>query len=502
MEVGFLLVEPSVGKSNTPSMKAKITIIDLNNFSYYPTLAIGYLIAALRKEDFHVTLLSPLNNGVKARNRERIENVIHYWKALLVNSDKVIIKKVMMVARKIPFVYNLLLGKRNYFTALKNDIPLDTNLVLISTYFENYYICQKLCLFLKAKRIPVIIGGPGFNNVKVAREWTRLEGLDAIVGSEVDNFLPRLVDDFIKGKDISSYPGVFTKAGTASDTSYVFTDMNSLPVPDFTDFPWDKYPFRIIPYMTGRGCGWGKCNFCTDVRYVNGRTFRSVSPEKVLADLRELSKINKTNLIYFSDIKLNSNLMVWKALINDLPNYIDNPQWFGTVHVDNKVNGLDRESLFRANESGLLRLSFGLESGSQKLLDHMKKGTRINTIETFLHDVYDAGISLRATVFIDYPYEDEEDLRLTYEFIRKNKHCFDRISLSKFQLFEMAPLYDEVMKDFANTKTIQTRYNHNIFALVTRGRRYSDFKHKVLRQVHEINRKPLRKDAALYDGVM
>ena len=89
----------------------KITVIDLNNFAYYPTLAIGYLIAALRKSDFDVKLLSPLNKGIAAPKRERIENITHYWKALLLNSDRFAVKKMMMAARKIPFIYNLYRSK-------------------------------------------------------------------------------------------------------------------------------------------------------------------------------------------------------------------------------------------------------------------------------------------------------------------------------------------------------------------------------------------------------
>ncbi|HYG20219.1 MAG TPA: radical SAM protein [Ohtaekwangia sp.] len=483
-------------------MKNKITVIDLNNFSYYPTLAIGYLISFLRKAAFDVTLLSPLNKGIAAPKRERIENVSHYWKALVVNSDRVVIKKMMMLARKLPFVYNFFRSKDQIFESLKNEVPPGTDLVLISTYFENYYICRKLCRFLKMKGIPVIIGGPGFNNKTVTREWLGLEGVDAIVGSEVDHYLADLVRDYLDGKEITHYPGVFTKQQRDPDTSYIFKALDTLPVPDFTDFPWDKYPMRIVPYMTGRGCGWGKCNFCTDVLYVNGRTFRSMASQKVLSDLKELSRINKTNLIYFSDIKLNSNLEVWNSLINHLPEYVQDPRWFGTVHVDNKVNGLDRESLFKAKTAGLMRLSFGFESGSQKLLDHMRKGTRIEKIERFLNDVHDAGISLRATMFVGYPYEDEEDLRLTYEFLKKNAHCFDRISLSKFQLFEMAPLYPQVMHDFGKVETIHAKFNHNIFTLSKRGKKYSYYKHKVLRQVNAINSKPLLKDAIPYDGIM
>jgi anaerobic magnesium-protoporphyrin IX monomethyl ester cyclase len=484
-------------------MKKKITVIDLNNFSYYPTLAIGYLIAALRKSDFDVTLLSPLNKGIAAPKRERIENITHYWKSVLLNSDRVMVKKAMMAARKVPFIYNLYRGKNKNFESVKNDIPKGTDLVLISSYFENYYTCQELCSFLKKKNIPVIIGGPGFNNKRVTQEWLKLDGVNAIVGSEIDAFLADMIKDYFAKKDICKYPGVFTKDQPEADTSYIHKELNELPVPDFTDFPWDKYPMRIVPYMTGRGCSWGKCNFCTDVLYVSGRTYRSMTPDKVMNDLKELSKINKTNLIYFSDIKLNSNLEVWNSIINDLPKYVENPIWFGTVHVDNKINGLDRDSIFKAKRSGLTRLSFGFESGSQKLLDHMKKGTRIEKIERFLNDVHDAGISLRATMFVGYPYEDAEDLRLTYEFLKKNKHCFDRISLSKFQLFEMAPLHKQVMEDLSQAKeTIHAKFNHNIFMLAPRGSKYSEYKHKVLRQVNEINSKPLLKEAILYDGVM
>ena len=33
--------------------------------------------------------------------------------------------------------------------------------------------------------------------------------------------------------------------------------LDALPVPDYSDFPWQAYPLRIVPLMTSRGCGWG-----------------------------------------------------------------------------------------------------------------------------------------------------------------------------------------------------------------------------------------------------
>lgn len=482
-------------------MRKKITIIDLNNFSYYPTLSIGYLIAFLRKSEFDVTLLSPLNNGIGARKREKIETKVDLWKSLLLNSDNFILKRLFEIAKNIPFIYNTYLKKRNIYKNVIKDLNLETDLVLISTYFENYYICKRLGEFLNGHDIPLIIGGPGFNNKKVTNEWLNLLGVNAIVGVEIDSFFTELINDFFGGKSLDKYPGVFTSKNIDPDTSYVFNKMSELPIPDYSDFPWHKYPMKIIPYMTGRGCGWGKCNFCTDVTYVNGRSFRSLSSNKVLNDLKLLANNYTTNLVYFSDLKLNSNLEIWNTLITELPKYVNNPKWFATVHCDNrKENGLDYTTLKQAKLGGLVRLSFGLESGSQKLLDHMKKGTRIERIESFIHDVHKVGISLRATMFVGYPFEDEEDLKLTYEFLKKNSHCFDRINLSKFQLLEMAPIYKEIERE--KEDLIYTKHTHHISMLKHRGKRYNKFRNLIVREVHNINRRPLLKEAIKFDGVM
>ena len=101
--------------------------------------------------------------------------------------------------------------------------------------------------------------------------------------------------------------------------------------------------------MTGRGCSWGKCNFCSDVVLVNGRSYRSQSSEKVLADLKALSEQVGTNIFAFTDLKMNSNVEVWNSVIDGLPQIVDDPIWFCSVHVDNrKRNGLDGETLMKA----------------------------------------------------------------------------------------------------------------------------------------------------------
>jgi len=273
--------------------------------------------------------------------------------------------------------------------------------------------------------------------------------------------------------------------------------LEQLPVPDYSDFPWDKYPNRIIPYMTGRGCSWGKCNFCADVVLVNGRSYRSQTSEKILSDLTILGKQVGTNIIAFTDLKLNSNVQVWNSLINGISKIIDNPIWFCAVHVDNrKNNGLDFETLNRAKKAGLTRISFGLETASQRLLDDMNKGTTVARLDQFVNDVLKAGISLRATMFIGYRDENADDLKQTFEFLEKNQDCFERVNLCRFQIYDLTPIKEELSLD-EREGLFARQINHSYL-----NKDYLKYKKRILKIVNKINSKRLNQDAIAFDGVM
>lgn len=481
----------------------KVTLIDLNNFAYYPTLSIGYLIAILRKSGLRVELLSPLSQGIIARKREPVENMLHYLEQRIRLSDNRMIQTAIRKVKEIPSLFNIYHHKNQILHVVKRNLSLDTELILISSYLENYYVCKEISAYADENNIPVIIGGPAFNIQSNAEKWIRLKGVKAVIGVETDEFLGQMVKEFLNGKDIALYPGVYTFDHPKPDASYIFNKMDELPLPDFSDFPWNSYPLRIIPYMTARGCGWSKCNFCTDVTLVNGRTFRSMKVQKVLNELKTLSELYHTNYFYFLDIKLNSDLSVWNGIIDDFKSYVKTPKWACSVHVDaQRNNGLSRDEIFRAKEGGLLRISFGLESGSQRLLNHMKKGVRLSKIKQFIQDVYEAGISLRGTMFLGYPYETEEDLRLTSEFLQEYGKYFDRIRINRFGIFESAPIFQRVKKDFGEMS--MTFYNncYSIDQHVGRSRIYSFYKKEIIKQVHLINSKPILKEASDLEGIM
>jgi radical SAM superfamily enzyme YgiQ (UPF0313 family) len=213
--------------------------------------------------------------------------------------------------------------------------------------------------------------------------------------------------------------------------------------------------------------------------------------------LKELSEQVGTNIVAFTDLKLNSNLQVWNGIIDELTMIINNPKWFCSVHVDNrKKNGLDFSTLQKAKESGLTRISFGLETASQKLLNDMKKGTTVARLDQFVNDVYKVGISLRATMFIGYRNETADDLMETYQFLLKNQNCFERINICRFQIYDMTPIKDELSLE-ERDQLFARQINHTYL-----NKKYLKYKKQILKLVNKINSKRLNVDAREFDGVM
>jgi radical SAM superfamily enzyme YgiQ (UPF0313 family) len=479
------------------SNKKKITLIDLNNFSYYPTISMGLVARYIRDAGFDLEVISPLSNGIKSRSREKVETKLDYYKTRIIFSQAKWVRGLIVRAEKLSFVRERFLRKSKLSNVVIKKICSHTDLVLISTYTENYSICKKVVAHANKEGIPVIIGGPAFNDQKHVNQFVSIPGVSYVVGSEIDDYLGKLLVDFFDNKNIFGYPGVYSNAKNEVKGNYIFKALEQLPVPDYSDFPWDKYPNRIIPYMTGRGCSWGKCNFCSDVVLVNGRSFRSQTSEKVLGDLKALSEQIGTNIFAFTDLKLNSNVQVWNSLINGLPTIVDKPIWFCAVHVDSrKNNGLDYDTLKRAKAAGLTRISFGLETASQRLLDDMKKGTTVARLDQFVNDVRRAGISLRATMFIGYRDENAEDLRQTVQFLTKNQDCFERIKLCRFQVYDMTPIMDELSEAEKN-QVYARQLNHSYL-----NKEYLNYKKQIIKIVNKVNSKRLNDDAIAFDGVM
>ena len=495
--------------------RPRILLVDLNNFARFPTLPVGLLVAILRGAGSEVSLLSPFAFGVPGFAREGrdawwslADRRLRHWSAVTRFPG----------ARRLRRWASERVGPTHAKQTKRIRSELEAHLdrgcdaVLVSAYTMYYDLCRAIGAACRRRGVPLLVGGSYLNQPETQEPWALIPGVSGVVAGEPEAFLVELVDTLCSAerhRELESFPGVATARSPRVAPAPPLIELDALPFPDYSDFPWEAYPNRIVPMLTGRGCGWGRCTFCSDVTSAMGRTFRSRSAESVLAELEHQAGRCSARLFVFSDLKLNSNLATWEALLAQVPRRVPGAAWTAAVHVGTeKANGLDRAALRDARAAGLVRVTTGLESGSQRILDSMKKGTRLERTQAFLREARDAGISTRVTLIVGYPGEEPVDLHHTAVFLERNAPAIDRVMLNRFTVQPGTPFHrDAEQGEVADAGFRLGAHDHRQAVVAherseTAKRAQRGAVDRVLRAVHAINRSALQGTAREFEGVM
>jgi radical SAM superfamily enzyme YgiQ (UPF0313 family) len=138
----------------------------------------------------------------------------------------------------------------------------------------------------------------------------------------------------------------------------------------------------------------------------------------------------------------------------------------------------------------------------------MDKGTSVAVNSEFIRDAYEAGLSVRCSMFKGYPGETADDMEKTASFLQAHALYLDRIRFSDFSFLADTPIYKIINGDkvgitgFKVTKNLKAKARSNYIYKRADQSAYSKALVKVLGIVHDINRRPIRSAARQFDGVM
>lgn len=219
-------------------------VVDLNNFASFPTLAVGILVAALRNAGHRVDLLVPLAYDVPASAREKPDRMHHHWMRKVHLSTA---PGTRMIRDGLRAAYYWRQRRAHPVVIREVTRALDKkpDVLLLSAYLQHYPTVVAICRIARARGIPVVLGGPAFNLRRTVDAWRSISGLTAIYGGEADIVMPDLVNAVVEGRDLLAFPGIVLPDGRGDAAAPPLRDLDQSPVPDFFDFPWDRYPVRI-----------------------------------------------------------------------------------------------------------------------------------------------------------------------------------------------------------------------------------------------------------------
>lgn len=223
---------------------------------------------------------------------------------------------------------------------------------------------------------------------------------------------------------------------------YPFPDRESLPLDFIESMPLDVPAVlsleRYTTVQTSRGCPW-PCVFC-DIPIFNEGKWRARSPEHVVAELKQLEQ-DGYGTVFFVDDQFLLRPKRIEAMCKGINDNNLTIQWGCEGRVDSKCM-----QLFPAMAKANCRtMMFGIESGSQKILDRLKKGQTLEEIENAVSNAKKAGIEIVHGFFVvGSPDETEEDMRKTFSFASRLR--IDSFGFNRLCVYRGTPLWKEYVE--------------------------------------------------------
>lgn len=298
--------------------------------------------------------------------------------------------------------------------AIADILSSQVKIVGFSIYNTNQnavlYIARKLRSFDPS--LVLIAGGPG---ATMTGDWWFIHTgqiFNYIFKGEAEEQLMYLLENFP-----THHP--FNKVLGSVDSRLALEDY---PFPDYTDYNLDLYEIKGVSLETSRGCT-AKCSFCAETHFWK---YRNKEAERIVDELEHQVKKYGTDRFWFVDSLINGNLKNFEAWMDLVIERNITLRWNCYSRCDGRMTA---DFFKKIKRSGCTMLSFGIESGSQKVLDDMHKKVKVYEILQNMQDCHAAGIFIHSSWLQAFPTETPLDHMHTRQLLFSCRKWIGGISL-------------------------------------------------------------------------
>lgn len=442
----------------TFSHTEKANSVELN-FSLLPPLALGQITAYLKAHGITIY-------------QDDLNIKIHYDNQFTKASDKDINTSVFFdeerVSRylsgaqdtELDSIMEKVESKTKFYS---NNIIL-LSLPIIFSNSSGLMFTLSLARFLKKKYNPFVIVGGGNQSIELLSKYN-CKDIDFIIYGDGEVILFQLLSVLKNKIELKEFLDLQIK----ENGRIISTGIHPPLKPDFTDLPMDKYRYRgfdarhntevseilnefnnygtlLLPFKFIRGCPY-ECIFCPES---TNKSVYILEPEMVARYLKELQEeYNPTGFFFLSD-----TINISKQYVNELCYEIIKKRikilWTDSARADN----LDKDTLLKMREAGCIRLVFGMETASARLLKYVDKRISLTGLEHTLRWSTEAGIWTGLEIICGLPHENDADIEETIVFLNRNKEYIHTIYFNQFGLRDDSILLQK-QKEFAIQNIIE-----------------------------------------------
>lgn len=269
--------------------------------------------------------------------------------------------------------------------------------------------------------VTIIVGGihPTIRPLDFLDEKT----IDYVAVGEGEETMHEFVDSIMNARDPVLVPGIMCiRSGqiVAGHQREMVKNLDTLPPPAFDDLPMHKYRTspdtrtgsRVGVILTSRGCPFN-CIFCANKLLTKG-TYRVHSVERVCLEVERLIERFGVTQLFVQDDNFSVNKNRAKDICREFirRGYHTKVSWWAEARVD----CVDEELLSLMKDAGCKIISYGLESGNQRLLDLIDKNITLDLVKKTVAMTQRVGINIRASFILGLPTETRSESLQTIRF--------------------------------------------------------------------------------------
>jgi len=310
------------------------------------------------------------------------------------------------------------------------------DIIGLTCYSPFFHLNVSLAKGLKEAgcKVPIIVGGP---HITIMKEKALLPQFDFAFTGEAEKSFPQFLELYEAGGDVSQVKGLVHRQNgeivSNGDPEWVEAPEPTKGSNVGRHYPLDQFPtparhlldmtkYRLgttrgrkhfTPIQTMRGCPW-KCIFCASEALNTTRVVMR-SPESVVKEIKQIT----TDFPYISHFMfVDDVLTLWKTHITKICDLLNERGIKITFEGSTRANLVDDELIKYMAESGLIRLSFGLETTDPEMRTTMQKKVPMEDYVTANKICDKYGVEAVNSMMIGLPGETRETVRASLKFLR------------------------------------------------------------------------------------
>lgn len=251
--------------------------------------------------------------------------------------------------------------------------------------------------------------------------------VDAIALGEYDVIIKELADALANRSPLKEVRGLCLREGNTFNRTEAMPPLKELDdIPyasqfikehlDEKDYFFAAATYPSIQIFTGRGCPF-RCNFCVYPQTMHGHAFRARSAKNVVGEFEYIANnFPDVHEVVIEDDTFTANKKRVKEICQMLVDKGINKRlkWLCNARVD-----LDLETMLAMRKAGCRLIIPGIESGSQDILDNIKKGTKVEMFHQYVSNAKKAGLLIHACYMVGNQGETKETMQKTLKLALK-----------------------------------------------------------------------------------